>query len=356
MKNAKKWICNGLICVVLFAATLGYLLHDQNFSGVLARLRQADPGWCMVGLGLSIAFVLGESCIIWYLMRAVGQHVRITHCFLYSFVGFFVSAITPSASGGQPAQLYFMKKDRISLAVGIPVLTVVTILYKSVLIVADAAVLIFRPAAVMPYLASHIGWIRLGLGLNAAFVSALLLLVFRPEIARRLAYGAIHLIGVVTRRPNRTQWMARVDAGIEKYRLVSMHFAHNARTICTAFAMTLVQRTLLFAIPWCCCAAYRLRHVSIGLCITLQAMVASAADMMPLPGGTGVNEALFRGIFDGLLGSQLTLPILLLSRGLSFYVQLLVGAGMTAVAALLLGRPPTRRASHNSTEKDETHS
>lgn len=338
MKNAKKWIFNGLICAALFAATLGYLLRGQDFAGLLALIRQADPGWCAAGLALSVAFILGESCIIWYLMRAVGQRVRIGHCFLYSFVGFFVSAITPSASGGQPAQLYFMKKDRIPLAVGIPVLTVVTILYKSVLIVASAAVLIVRPAAVMRYLAPHIGWIWMGLGLNTAFVAALLLLVFRPETARRLAYSAVHGACIVVRRLNRAKWIARVDAGIEKYKLVAAHFTRSGRTLCTAFAMTCVQRTLLFAIPWCCCMAYGLRRVPLGLTITLQAMVAAAADMMPLPGGTGVNEALFRGIFDELLGARLTLPILLLSRGLSFYVQLLFGALMTAAAALILRR------------------
>lgn len=29
----------------------------------------------------------------------------------YSFIGFFYSGITPSATGGQPVQLYYMSKD-----------------------------------------------------------------------------------------------------------------------------------------------------------------------------------------------------------------------------------------------------
>ena len=32
-------------------------------------------------------------------------------CIQYSFIGFFYSGITPSATGGQPVQLYYMNKD-----------------------------------------------------------------------------------------------------------------------------------------------------------------------------------------------------------------------------------------------------
>ena len=46
MKNAKKWIFNGLICAALFAATLGYLLRGQDFAGLLALTRAgARRGW-----------------------------------------------------------------------------------------------------------------------------------------------------------------------------------------------------------------------------------------------------------------------------------------------------------------------
>ena len=58
-----------------------------------------------------------------------------THCALYSFVGFFFSCITPSASGGQPMQIFYMKKDKLPIPVTTLVLMIVTITYKAVLVV-----------------------------------------------------------------------------------------------------------------------------------------------------------------------------------------------------------------------------
>lgn len=47
-------------------------------------------------------------------VRTKGECIPLLSVF---FVRIFFSAITPSASGGQPMQLYFMKKDKLPLSV-----------------------------------------------------------------------------------------------------------------------------------------------------------------------------------------------------------------------------------------------
>ena len=42
----------------------------------------------------------------------------------YALVGFFFSSVTPSASGGDPMQIYYMKKD--GLAMGHSALAILT--------------------------------------------------------------------------------------------------------------------------------------------------------------------------------------------------------------------------------------
>ena len=91
-------------------------------------------------------------------MRSIRQKIKLMHCFLYSFVGFFFSCITPSATGGQPAQIYYMKKDKLSIPVSTLVLMIVTITYKLVLVVLGTLVVIIRPAQIMHYLEPVLGW------------------------------------------------------------------------------------------------------------------------------------------------------------------------------------------------------
>jgi hypothetical protein len=59
--------------------------------------------------------------------------------------------------------------------------------------------------------------------------------------------------------------------------------------------------------------------------------------MLPLPGGMGISESLYMVMFVPVFGTML-LPSMLLSRGIAYYGQLLISAGMTCVAHLIIGR------------------
>ena len=68
---------------------------------------------------------------------------RVWRCIQYSFIGFFYSGITPSATGGQPVQLYYMNKDGNRISDSTVVLMTVAVVYKFVLVVMGTGILIF---------------------------------------------------------------------------------------------------------------------------------------------------------------------------------------------------------------------
>ena len=89
-------------------------------------IKSADVIWLLPGVFLVMFFIWGESIIIWYLMRSFRINLKKRICFLFSSVGFFFSCITPSATGGQPMQIYFMKKEKIPIPVATVILMIVT--------------------------------------------------------------------------------------------------------------------------------------------------------------------------------------------------------------------------------------
>ncbi len=52
--------------------------------------------------------------------------------------------------------------------------------------------------------------------------------------------------------------------------------------------------------------------------VMLQAVISLSVDMLPLPGGMGISEALFRVIYLPVFGSNLITAGLVLSRSVSF--------------------------------------
>ena len=121
--------------LAIMMLTFGVVLRGQNFSQLKSTLIRMKPVYVGAALFLSVFFVAAEGCMICFLLRSVGIIVHVRQCVGYSFAGFFFSGITPSASGGQPMQLYYMKRDGIPLPEGTAVLMAVATAYKFVLAV-----------------------------------------------------------------------------------------------------------------------------------------------------------------------------------------------------------------------------
>ena len=91
--------------------------------------------------------------MIWHLL-AVWRKTSFS-CIKYSFVGFFYSGITPSATGGQPMQLYYMQKEGHKVSDSSVVLMTVAVVYKLVLAL-RVAILLFYRTQLMGYLGNYI--------------------------------------------------------------------------------------------------------------------------------------------------------------------------------------------------------
>lgn len=330
----KKWLLNGIFLFLVLGLTIWFTFRGEDLSRIWDYVRSASLWWCAAAVALVVLFILSESLIIWILLRSIRQPTRLTHCFLYSFTGFFFSCITPSASGGQPMQAVLMRRDGIPVSASVPLLLLVTILYKMVLVVIGGLVLILRPAAVMPYLDPVIAWFRLGIFLNVGFIALVLVAVFRPEWMRRPVRALLRGIYRILKKDAQSG-ADRADAWVDGYREVAVTFRRDWKGLGSATFITFVQRILLFAVTWCACRAFGISGTGFFLAVTLQGMISVAADMMPLPGGSGVSEALFLQIFQPLCGA-LTLPVMVVSRGIGFYVQMLIGAVFTVVAMFVI--------------------
>ena len=198
-------------------------------------------------------------------------------------------------------------------------------------------VMILRPEPVWELLKPIYGWCYLGIFLNVVCVFGMLILVFHPTLASRIVLFCVRLFDRMFKTDKEKKYGERLERAMEKYRNAAEFFYKNIRVIITVFLITCVQRFLLFAVTYLVYKSFMLNFTSAGVVITLQGMISVAVDMLPLPGGLGISEKLFKDIFVQVCTKKYTLPVMIVSRGLSFYVQLGISAVMTVVAYLRIG-------------------
>lgn len=336
MQSKKKMMANAAFLLFIFTLTVYGIFHGEDLHAVMNAMAQADFYWLIPGVGCVVFFIWGESIIIWYMMHSFQIPVKKRTCFLFSSVGFFFSCITPSASGGQPMQLYYMKKEKISLPVSTVILMIVTITYKAVLVVTGLGILIFGQGFLHHYLKGILPVFYLGIGLNVFCVSAMLVLVFHPVLAKGIMVNGLKLLErlhLLKRNENR---LTRLEQSMNLYHATAVYLENHKKVMAIVLAITFAQRFALFAATWFVYRSFHLHGTSPDVIILLQAVISVSVDMLPLPGGMGISETLFLTIFQPVFGTLL-LPGMILSRGLGYYGELLISAFFTIIAQLTIG-------------------
>jgi len=341
--SRKKRIANAVFLAVVFVLTLYSVFKGEDLRGVLGAITQVNPWYLLPGVAGVIFFIWGESIIIHYMLGTLDIYTRKWTCFQYSCVGFLFSAITPSASGGQPMQIYYMRKKKIPVPVATLVLMIVTITYKMVLVFIGLFVVMFQRGFVHRYLEGILPVFYLGVGLNVACCCAMSVLAFHPSLAKWIILkGLVFLewLHILKPRPERSK---KLSSSMDQYNATAAYLRNHGKVIFYVMLITFLQRFALFSVTWFVYRAFGLHGTSAYDVVMLQAIVSVSVDMLPLPGGMGISENLFLIIFRSVFTAGFLLPGMVLSRGIAYYVQLLFSAGMTAFLHLTVKETADRR-------------
>lgn len=336
-ENKKRNLFNFVFLIVVFGLTVYMVFKGEDIHNIAAVVRTADIRYLFLGIVCVVLFMIGESVIIFYMMRTLGEKVRMSHCALYSFVGFFFSCITPSATGGQPMQIYYMKKDELDVPVSTLVLMIVTITYKAVLVFIGGLLFLFGRDFLAGYLGDYMWIFYLGLGLNIFCVTFMMVLVFAPGLAKWIMVRGLKLMEHFCLLKKKAARLEKLEESMDQYHETAAFWAGHKRVILNVFLITMVQRLILFTVTYWVYRALGLKGAGIVTVTVLQAVISVSVDMLPLPGGMGISETLYLIMFVPVFG-EILLPSMLLSRGISYYGQVLISALMTCTAQFTIGR------------------
>lgn len=343
MENKKKFLFNIIFLILVFGGTLYGVFHGEDLGEIVNILKTVNPLWIMAAVVCVVIFIWGESIIIYYMMHTLGIKLKKRTCFLFSSVGFFFSCITPSATGGQPAQIYFMKKEKIPIPVSTLVLMIVTITYKLVLVAIGVLLILFGQGFIHTYLYDVRHVFYLGTALNVFCVGAMLVLVFHPELARKILVRGLVVLDKLHLMRHKSSRLEKLNASMDQYRATAVYLKEHVRVLIEVFAITVFQRFALFIGTWFVYRAFGLSEYSALVIALLQGSISVSVDMLPLPGGMGISEKLFSIIFLPIFGSQLLLPGMILSRGLGYYTELIISALFTIVANFTIGKKRVKK-------------
>lgn len=323
----KKYFLEALLFLAVMALTLRLLFQGQRLQDVWAAVK-GMRGMDLTGaVGLGLFFVCMEGTVIWMLLSAAGGKSGLFTCIGYSFIGFFYSGITPSATGGQPMQLYEMKKDKNSVSKSTVVLMVTAVCYKLALVCIGTVLLIFRGKLLQTYLGTYFGLYLLGLFLNLAVTLVVCGMIVLPQWMLAAAGAADRLFVRLHfwKASQSAHRRERVEGFVGEYHRAVVFLKEHPWKLAAAFFLTFLQRGSAFVITWLVYRGMGLFGTDVWTVIFLQAAVTLAVDMLPVPGAQGITELVYRSAFLTVFTGGTLTASMVVSRAASFYLPMVCG-------------------------------
>lgn len=323
--SSTRLILFGIAFVVLTIAGL-YSVYGQ-FAGreVQFDTRLLQP-WVLVALaGLLTLYYVSDALRLGYVLRALGHRLPFRKLISLVFINLFFSNVTPMATGGGFAQIWFLQREGIPVGHATAATTMRTLL-------AVAFIFSLTPVALIALPMFNGNWIRADIGWALAlFVTGYLgfftIVIFRTRwliapLSRLLhCLHRWHLLS--DRRHQRWQYKARREM-LRFAQAFGKYWSGSHWAVFLSVLFTAVFLLSLFSFP--ALLLYALDY-SVNYLTTIGLLLITTFIMYfsPTPGASGISEGVFGHFFRNLVSGPHLLLVTVAWRLLTIYLGMLVG-------------------------------
>lgn len=329
-KKIKKTIRNLIVFILLIGLTFYLVFKDQNVLEILNIAVSVKKRYILVAIIAMCLYLLGETINITRILKELGEKSTFLRNIRYTLIGFFFSSITPAASGGQPMEIYYMHKEKIAVANSTLALLVHLTSFQIVTITLGILSTILHFEIVKSGL---IYLVVLGILLNSTALTLLAISIFSKRLSKGLINFAVKVLRFF-RIPNIEKKQESLEKELEKYQESAVYIKEHKKLMIKTLVTTFIQVIIYYSIPYWVYLAFGFTGYNFFQIVTLQAMLYATVSGIPSPGAVGVSEGAFIEIFKGVFPATMMNSAILLNRGASFYLFVIISAIVTTITAL----------------------
>ena len=271
------------------------------------------------------------------ILKALNFDITLRKGIFYSIIEFYFSGITPSSTGGQPVQLYYMTKDNIPLRKSYITLMLNTIYFKLIILIFGILVLLINSSYVFSGAVIYRICFFIGFIVDLLIVLLGIALLFKLDFIEFLYNKLVGFLKKFKIFKNKFKDDENESEVMNRYK-DEIHFIKTHKILVFfTFIITFLQRLALFSIIYIIYRALGYSEYSYLELLIIQLSVQISIEALPLPGGAGLSESMLHNIFTLIFSVEMADVGMLLTRTFTFYVPLII-CGLIIFGEYLLRR------------------
>ena len=311
-----------LVLVLIIGLTLNSIYDKESLKLIITGFPKIQFNYICLGFGLMFAYYLLYGYYFTYTFSLWGIKVPFFKGVFYGLVEFYFSGITPSATGGQPVQMYYMSKDKIPIKNSYIALLINTMFFKIAIIVLGIVMLFTKQNIIGLFKTIHMDFFYFGLICDVLFCLLLAMFLFNSALIKRTLkwifkfFKKFHIFKKYTDKD--------VDEIVGDYKEDLTLILTNKYKLLFSLILVFIVRIIYFSIAYVVYRGLGLSGYSYFDMLAIQVSVQMAIEMVPIPGGSFVSEKMFFYIFSIVFLTEFASLGMLLTRAFIFYIPIIV--------------------------------
>lgn len=342
-KSSRKYILSSLMMMVIVLVTLTSILRKNSLTDVWAAISTADWRWVIFGFSLMLVHQLCVAEIIRLLLvHTLKVRPPYQVCLNTAWIGFYFNNITPSASGGQPMEVYYLHRCRADIAGSSIIFIAITVFYNLALLIYGTLGLVLEKDLILPCLYGMKYVLVYGYLINFGLLFFCLWLLLSPKGLKALTLRIIYFLDRKKVIKRTEHWLEKTEHFFTSYEGTSLNLIRDAWLMLRLLFFHLIQVGALNLVPYTAGKALGACESTLWPTFATGSVLNMAAAGFPTPGATGVTESGFVAMFQNLFPNGQVVPVMLLCRFINFYGILILSAIMSIRAFSQAGRTGNR--------------
>ena len=340
-KKVRKHLFNILFVLVLLGLTVFILIKSNkelSWADVRAFFSNCNQAYIVLAVCGMLVFLLAEAWSLKNIAKKFGYKTKFVSAFAYSSADAYYSALTPSATGGQPASAYYMVKDGIDAGSTTFILVFNLLGYTAAIFVLGVATF------VISLFTSTGGWafldfsvlskvfIVVGVVMQVFLIWLFVACLKHPGAVLKTGGALIALLAKLKFSKKPEILREKLSAMVEKYRYCGAQIKKHRNLFLQTLLFNVLQRGAQVAITAFVFKAAKPQTDMLHV-FALQCFVLLGYNSMPLPGGSGVFELLYLNVFStvAFFDKPFLVVAVMVTRVISYYGCLIFSGIFTLV-------------------------
>ncbi len=326
-KNLITYLALTLVFILISYLSILYIFnHLSNHTALISLNLLNLHVWVQLFI-LLILFYLLDTLRLFYILKTLNMHVGFLYMIKLTFINIFISNITPFATGGGFAQIYFLNRKGIPLGGATAASSMRTLLPILFFFITTPVILLFNQRFLTLFSGQHKIYIYLLVILYICLMVVFYKLIKNPAILKYIFSNIINLLNRIHLIKNNKLPIIqkKISVEIDSFsKNISYFFLGKKLNIIISLTLTILYLLVLFLFPVLLLNGLHYK-ISPFTVIAIQIVITFMTYFAPTPGATGVAEGGFSLIFSSFVLKKDLVFLTFSWRFFTMYLGVLIG-------------------------------